>query len=555
MEKIKPQLHNLEQKFISTSQTVEGIEAKVVLQAKDMFVKFKEEVIICVKEMFDALCKEHFVSPSVPSNVPTAAPTQEPGPAMDSAGVYDANAITIGNVLRNISEYSTPPRSPRMSQDENLTPSKIDHVVTGFVSPTPGAETCALSANSENRTRQNASDHPLDENLTPSKIDHVVTGFVSPTPGAETCAVSANSENRTRQNASHHPLDGRKRQRDNIGSEPSFSLGLTQDEQFEAEEPIKVTEDRHRERTSETNVHDNFEQGQGSRKSKRQKTVPSGLVEDYQCGRHIMSRVREAQKYIFVFDDQSEVTRKHVELCVKLGEKFVINMGGLAVDAKDLKLLLERPRLFSAKVMDILIRVARIAVCPNLPPEGPRSSQFLDTKFVVAINRTFPKFLKSRNKDAYKFPKGLMDIFPSKDGPPVHSLRYYFPFNVGMKHWVGICFDAGSGVLTVLDCNTSLYKDSAVEKYLNPIVQVLPYLARYVGHSIGEEPVFHCYDVARPKYVAQNKNHSDSGLMALLLMATHALYGIEACKHISADILEEEGMRAAILAYEFKEAL
>lgn len=116
--------------------------------------------------------------------------------------------------------------------------------------------------------------------------------------------------------------DGQKRQRDNIGSEPSFSLGLTQDEQFEAEEPIKITEIRHRERTSETNVHDNFEQGQGSRKSKRHKTVPSGLLEDYQCGRHIMSRVREAQKYIFVFDDQSEVTRKHVELCVKLGEKL-----------------------------------------------------------------------------------------------------------------------------------------------------------------------------------------------------------------------------------------
>ncbi|CAN7096281.1 unnamed protein product [Brassica rapa subsp. narinosa] len=527
MEKIKPQLQNLEQKFNLTSQTVEGIEAKVVLQAKDMFVKFKEEVIICVKEMFDALCKEHFVSPSVPSNVPTAAPTQVPGPAMDSAGVYDANAITIGNVLRNISEYSTPPRSPRMSQ------------VIGFFILVCRAKGYFL----------------LDENLTPSKIDHVVTGFVSPTPGAETCALSANSENRTRQNASQHPLDGQKRQRDNIGSEPSFSLGLTQDEQFEAEEPIKITEIRHRERTSETNVHDNFEQGQGSRKSKRHKTVPSGLLEDYQCGRHIMSRVREAQKYIFVFDDQSEVTRKHVELCVKLGVKFVINMGGLAVDAKDLKLLLERPRLFSAKVMDILIRVARIAVCPNLPPEGPRSSQFLDTKFVVAINRTFPKFIKSRNKDAYKFPKGLMGIFPSKDGPPVHSLRYYFPFNVGMKHWVGICFDAGSGVLTVLDCNTSLYKDSTVEKYLNPIVQVLPYLARYVGHTIGEEPVFHCYDVARPKYVAQNKNPSDSGLMALLLMATHALYGIEACKHISADILEEEGMRAAILAYEFKEAL
>lgn len=174
---------------------------------------------------------------------------------------------------------------------------------------------------------------------------------------------------------------------------------------------------------------------------------------------------------------------------------------------------------------------------------------------MTAINKTFPRFLKSTNKDSFKFPKGLMDIFPSKDGPPVHPLRYYFPFSIGMKHWVGICFDARCGVITVLDCNTSLYNDRSVEKYLHSISQMLPYLARYVGQTIGEDPIIHCYDVARPKCIAQNKNPADSGLMALLLMATHAVYGIETCKHISPEILEEEGRRAAILTYQFKDQL
>lgn len=50
--------------------------------------------------------------------------------------------------------------------------------------------------------------------------------------------------------------------------------------------------------------------------------VPSGLVEDYQCGRHIMSRVREGQNYVFVVEDQSEVRRKYAQLCVELGEKL-----------------------------------------------------------------------------------------------------------------------------------------------------------------------------------------------------------------------------------------
>ncbi|CAN6998026.1 unnamed protein product, partial [Brassica rapa subsp. trilocularis] len=510
-KKIKPQLENFEKKINVASSTVAGIEGKVVLRVEDMLLKFKSEMNICVKEMVAEICEQQVVSPPVRTEIPRAVPVHVPGPATVNTEVDDANAITIGNVLRNISEYSTPPRSTRMSQVRAL---------------------------------------PLfDENLTPSKKDDVVPGFVCVTPEAETCAQSANSLNRTRQNAFHQILEGHKRQQKNVTSEPSFSLGLTQDEQIKVAEPCLEIQARDQECSASTNVVENIEQGQGSRKSKRHKTVSSGLVEDYQCGRHIMSRVREGQNYVFVVEDQSEVRRKYAQLCVKLGEKFVINVGGFAVYAKDIQLLLERPRLFPPKVIDILIRVGRLAVSRNLRPESRGTVEFLDTKFAQTINRMFPKFLKSRNKESYKFPKGLVDIFPSKDDPAVHPIRYYFPFNVGTKHWVGICFDARLGVLTVLDCNTSIYKDSTVEKHLNSIIQMLSYLARYVGQSIGEEPVMHCYDVSRPKFLAQNTNPSDSGLMAMLLMTRHAVYGIDARKNISPDILEEEGRRAAILLY------
>ncbi|KAG5415146.1 hypothetical protein IGI04_002713, partial [Brassica rapa subsp. trilocularis] len=340
------------------------------------------------------------------SHMTTAPPIEVPSPATVIAGVDDANAITINNVLRNLSEYSTPPRSNRVSQDENKTPSRKDPIAPGFVCGSLETETCAQSANSQNRGCQNAFQASLERN---------------------------------------------KRKRENSTGEPSFSLGLTQEEQNPGEEHIFVPDVPERDCISLSKVDDNIEEGQVSRKSKRQKTVPSNLVDDYHCGHHIMSRVREAQKHIFVIDDQSDITRKYAQLSVKLRDKLVINVAGLAVYANDIQLILQRPRLMSAKVMDILIRVARVAVCPHLPPEGPRSAAFLDTKFVSSINRTFPKFLKSRNKEAYMFPKGLKDIFPSKDDPKVHPIRYYFPFNVGMKHWVGICFDARTGVLTVLD--------------------------------------------------------------------------------------------------------
>ncbi|KAL0753881.1 hypothetical protein Bca101_091549 [Brassica carinata] len=491
MEKIKPQLAYMEDKINLSCARVDGMEGKVVVQVKDMFVKFKEEMIISVTEKVRAMFKDEGSVHRRPSHIPTAAPIEVPGPATVIASVDDANAITIGN----------------------------------------------------------------DENLTPSKKDPVAPGFVCGSPEAETCAQSANSQNRGRQNVFHESLEGNKRQRENPTGEPSFSLCLTQEEQNQGEEHIFVPDVPERECISLTKVDDNIEEGQVSRKSKRHKTVPSGLVDDYQCGRHIMSRVREAQKYIFVIDDQSDMTRKYAQLSVKLREKFVVNVAGLAVYAKDIQLILERPRLLSTKVMDILIRVSCLAVCPNLPPEGSRSAAFLDTKFVISINKTYPKFLKSRNKEAYMFPKGLRDIFPSKDDPKVHQIRYYFPFNVGTKHWVVICFDARTGVLTVLDCNATLYKDSSVEKYIKSILQMLPYLARYVGETVGAEPVIQCYDVARPKSVAHNKNPADSGLMAMLLMATHAIYGIEACKSISHEVLEEEGRRAAIWRMSFKEQL
>ncbi|CAF2044413.1 unnamed protein product [Brassica napus] len=510
MDKIKPQLAYMENKINLSGGRVDGMEGKVVLQVKEMLLNFKDEMILSVTEKVRAMIKEEGSVHRRASHMTTAPPIEVPSPATVIAGVDDANAITINNVLRNLSEYSTPPRSNRVSQDENKTPSKKDPIAPGFVGGSLETETCAQSANSQNRGRQNAFQTSLERN---------------------------------------------KRQREDPTGEPSFSLGLTQEEQIPGEEHIFVADVPERDCISLSKVDDNIEEGQVSRKSKRQKTVPSNLVDDYHCGHHIMSRVREAQKHIFVIDDQSDITRKYAQLSVKLRDKFVINVAGVAVYGNDIQLILQRPRLMSAKVMDILIRVARVAVCPHLPPEGPRSAAFLDTKFVSSINKTFPKFLKSRNKEAYMFPKGLKDIFPSKDDPKVHPIRYYFPFNVGKKHWVGICFDARTGVLTVLDCNVTLHKDSSIEKYINSILQMLPYLARYVGEIVGTEPVIQCYDVARPKSVAQNKNPADSGLMAMLLMATHAIYGLEACKSLTHEMVEEEGRRAAILAYEFKEKL
>ncbi|KAG5378395.1 hypothetical protein IGI04_026237 [Brassica rapa subsp. trilocularis] len=501
IEKITPQLAIMDKNINLACAMVDAIEGKVVVHVDDLFVKLKEEMIKCVKDMVSAMVKDVFEGQNGPSNIPSAAPPEAAALSTHSTPARDLNANTIENVLRNLSDYSTPPRSKHMTQ----------------------------------------------VNLPSTNKDDVATGFVCVTPQPETCAQSANSENRTRQISLQQRLEAYKRQEHNITDEPSFSLGLTQEEMNQGQLNMVPAEVPLRNTTSEMNVDDNIAEVQVSRKSKRQRTVPSTLVDDYQCGRHIMTRVRESQKFVFPLDSISEMERKYVQLSTKLNDKFTVNVAGLFASGKDIRLILERSRFMSAKVIDILIRVVRRSTLLHLSEEGRSSVALLDTKFVAAINKTFPKFVKSRNKEGYMFPKGLRDIFPSANDAAVHPTRYYFPCNLGNKHWVGICFDAGIGVITVLDCNISLYKERSLETDLKPIVQMLPYLARFACQPIGDDNVIQCYDVARPKFVSQNKNPSDSGLMAVLLMANHAVYGTEACKNIGHERLEAEGRRAAIL--------
>ncbi|CAN6851704.1 unnamed protein product [Brassica oleracea] len=433
LETIKPQIDIMEYNIKVASSRLDAIEENVRVQVEALLGKFKEEMLSSVNYIVSALWKDHIAAHNARGNSQPSSPTNVTIPACHTSHVADANAKTIQNVLRDISQYSTPPRSNRISEAENPTPTKKDHVESGYVCGTPVIQSCAQSANSENRSRQNL----FRQSMT------------------------------------------RKKHHQNMSDEPSFSLGLTQEEHIHGDSPIYGKNDHELEHLSINNVADNIEGSILSRRSKRQKTV-----------------------------------------------------------------------------VDILIRVLRLVIMHQLTLEGSQSTAaFLDTKFTAAIIKNFPKFLKSKNKDAFLFPKALTGIFPTKEAPKANPTKFYFPFNVGNKHWVGICFDAVCGTVTILDSGLSLHKDKAMEKIISPVVQMLPYLARYACLEIGSDPVIQCYDVARRKSVAQFKNEADSGLMAVLFMASHALYGLEACKNIGADVLEEEGKSAAILAYEFKEKL
>ncbi|CAN6873802.1 unnamed protein product [Brassica oleracea var. botrytis] len=427
LDKIKPQIDVMDSNIKIGSSRVDAIEGSVRKQVEALLGKFKGELISSLKDIVSDVCKDHLAAHRGPGNNQPSSPTNVIVPGCHTSHVTDANAKTTENVLRDISQYSTPPRSNRICESDNPTPTKKDHVESGYVCGTPVIQSGAQSANSENRSMQQSFQHKLT----------------------------------------------RQKNQDNIADEPSFSLGLTQEEQIQEDNPILGKTGPDHEQLSHTNVADNIE--------------------------GISSSRREAK------DDS--------------------------------------------------IRVLRSVLLHQLPSEGSQSAEFLDTKFGAAIMKNFPKFLKSKNKESYIFPKSLSGIFPTKEAPKVNPRNYYFLLYVGNKHWVGICFDVGCGTVTILDSGLALHKEKALEKIITHVIQMLPYLARYARLKIETDPVIQCYDVARPKSVAQFKNEADSGLISLPFMASHALYGPEACKNIGDDVLVEESKSATILAYEFKEKL
>ena len=85
---------------------------------------------------------------------------------------------------------------------------------------------------------------------------------------------------------------------------------------------------------------------------------------------------------------------------------------------------------------------------------------------------------------------------------------------------------------------------------LKPISEMFPYLMKQAGLRISNSQLVPMV-AERAKTVPQNIISADSSLTSVLLMQTHALSGIEACRCIAPHILASEGQRVAVLLYEY----
>ncbi|KAG2322847.1 hypothetical protein Bca52824_016060 [Brassica carinata] len=266
IQNVKPQLQTMEGNILRASTRLDSIEGSLLGLVKSVFAKFKEEMLESVRCLVAEFTKGDEVGPSRIPEKGNQTPSINKGNMAGSnvSHVRDANAQSIRNILANLSAYSTPPASPR------------------------------LSLMFYNRSGDG-------ENVNESIVH------------------SAHSQNHHRSLDLNQPLEVENRGQANHFDMPSFSLGLTQEERLDVAAGISPTEFVGLIPCPIVSVGEKSDDPQNSRKSKRQKCVPQALVDDYQCDPDIVSRVRKSQKFIFAFDESKEIDMKYE----RLGEEVV----------------------------------------------------------------------------------------------------------------------------------------------------------------------------------------------------------------------------------------
>ncbi|KAH0928586.1 hypothetical protein HID58_014313 [Brassica napus] len=554
-------------------QRVEANVAKAVSMAENTaskFASFDTTVMVSIQNLLNNF-KDEVIRSVMQIHNSANAPTQPTQPDVDTTNHVqrkvdivhphpDPNDAIIAQVIGSLSQYSTPPRNASVcpGSDGRTCPaaSRLPFVLQ--TQNSPGQDT-TLSANShtkeatkESEVVRNLDAHPSQA----SNLFHGKTGEIFHETSLQPVGCQTDGQYLDRptvsvtgqtNNASKTADGGLSFGIRNI-QEPSFSLGLTQPENPPLSGPacdlIFDTVADHGNEHVDEHTYDVPSPDPFApllcRKSKRPKIVPADLVKDYHCGADILSRARAAQPPFCDYSDPAVV--------------IVINIAGLAVTSKDITGIVELTRSLPARVVDILVRFVRATCNMQQHSSLGRIPEFLDTRYVALLFKHFPKFSRSKTPDAYPFPKGLFELL-RKDNPTGAAVtHYYFPFDLGNKQWVGVCFDCTAWKLTVLDCNISIRSDSQIATQLRPFAEMIPYLLKHTGR-ISNTTAYHGVVIERPKVVAQNTNPSHSALTSILLMQTHAIFGLESCRCITPTLLTEEAHRVAVMLYELHEKL
>ncbi|XP_024013943.1 uncharacterized protein LOC18022358 [Eutrema salsugineum] len=186
---------------------------------------------------------------------------------------------------------------------------------------------------------------------------------------------------------------------------------------------------------------------------------------------------------------------------------------------------------------------------------------FVDTLFISIIDNYYNDFI-SRDKNQYDWGKTIQGIVLGKPAKWANQrqrqmfVRFvdvvYVPMNWGSEHWVGLVIDFKTGNIKILDLFISHNDEAAVEQYMAPVCQSMPFiLKRYLDSKLTEGLRTTPYTWSRLEGIYQNKRSGDCGPCAAKFLEIHAAgLGVEDMGLITDDDVDRLREKYAMDSYE-----
>ncbi|XP_018462583.1 uncharacterized protein LOC108833671 [Raphanus sativus] len=329
---------------------------------------------------------------------------------------------------------------------------------------------------------------------------------------------------------------------------PTFSLGLTQEAVVVNTTDATVNQQIDQEVIDEGNLEVTDAEGDGCRKSKRQKVPTKALMGEYECDKGFLNRARKAVADAIYHGGNIDYSAKFAALMEKLKMPFEITTEKGNIWSNELYDVVQRENQVSAKVMDVLMFHTSSLLRSASSANQHASSVFMDTLFVSQFTKMYTKFSKHAKKESYKFSGSVVEMFTKLPGY-ADVVRIYFPFYLDKKYWVGICVDCGTWSVTVFDCNISQRTEYMMNKEVRPVALMFPYFLKQVGRQVGTRDC-KAMAIERPRTIPQQKELNDSAVSSVLFIQAHAMGGIDACKCITPDVIDSHVERLVVTLYE-----
>lgn len=150
-------------------------------------------------------------------------------------------------------------------------------------------------------------------------------------------------------------------------------------------------------------------------------------------------------------------------------------------------------------------------------------STFVFPWFANALQGKFNRFTIAKNKHRVRWSEQIRRFISAPQLEWfVEVDTIYLPMIWDDSHWVGLVIHLENWLVEILDPNVGLYCDRKVERFIAPVVQMLPYIInKFCKHEPSQSRGLKPFVWKRDKDMYENKRSGDCGPLAIKLLEMH----------------------------------